>query len=428
MSADEPLDSDWLAWSQVVAAFLVQLCTLGLSNSFGSFQSYFEQNLLSTYSPSNIAWIGTTQGFLASIFGIISGPLYDKGYIRSLMYFGGALNVAGLVCTSFAGQYTWIILSFGIAIGLGSGALYVPSQAVVQAYFPEENAALPTGISMTGSSVGGIIYPIIFRQLETKFGFSWACRALALANGVFLLISCLLIKPREPPRDSERNTSLRPFNCGTFYDWKLILLGICALLLNIGIDVPFYFIPTFVQTQLGLSPTVGDSLLAGINASALLGRIFLNWISNYSKPLITWQFTILGACVLLFCWSVIETLAGTIAFVIVYGFLVGGLTALIPSSVRELDPNSKAIGARIGLVEGFQGVGFLIGPPIAGAILESPAGYFGVSMFCGALYFALFLIVGILTCRRSAPAEERPSESLALSNIEEEATAVRVDN
>ncbi|KAI1651112.1 MFS general substrate transporter [Daldinia loculata] len=426
MSADESSDSDWLAWSQVVAAFLVQLCTLGLSNSFGVFQSYFEHNLLSLYSPSNIAWIGTTQGFLSSIIGIISGPLYDRGYIRSLMYFGGALNVAGLLCTSFAGQYAWIILSFGVAIGLGSGALYVPSQAVVQAYFPEKTAALPTGISMTGSSVGGIIYPIVFRQLENKFGFSWACRALALANGVFLLIACLLIKPRVP-RDTERNTRPRPFNCEVFYDWKLILLGICALLLNIGIDVPFYFISTFVQGKLGLSPTVGDSLLAGINASSLFGRIFLTWISNYSKPLITWQFTILGACVLLFCWSVIETLAGIIAFVIFYGFLVGGLTSLIPPSVRELDPDSKAIGARIGLVEGFQGVGFLIGPPIAGAILESPAGYFGVSMFCGALYFALFLVVGILTCRRST-SEEYPNESLALSNIEGEATAVRVNN
>ncbi|KAI1662260.1 MFS general substrate transporter [Daldinia decipiens] len=427
MSADESSDSGWLAWSQVVASFLVQLCTFGLSNSFGVFQSYFEHNLLNLYSSSNIAWIGTTQGFLSSIIGIISGPLYDRGYIRSLMYFGGALNVIGLLCTSFAGQYAWIILSFGVTIGLGSGALFVPSQAVVQAYFPEKAAALPTGISMTGLSVGGIIYPILFRQLENKFGFSWACRALALANGVFLLASCLLIKPRVP-RDTERNTRPRAFNCEEFYDWKLMLLGICALLLNLGIDVPFYFVSTFVQGKLGLSPTVGDSLLAGINASSLFGRIFLTWISNYSKPLITWQFTILGACVLLFCWSVIETLAGIIAFVIFYGFLVGGLTSLIPPSVRQLDPDSEAIGARIGLVEGFQGVGFLIGPPIAGAILESPAGYFGVSMFCGAFYFALFLIVGILTCRRSTSSEEHPGESLALSTIEGETTTVRVNN
>ncbi|KAI1472936.1 MFS general substrate transporter [Daldinia caldariorum] len=422
MAADEISSSAWLAWSQVLASFLIQLCTLGLSNSFGVFQSYFEHNILDSFSPSNIAWIGTTQGFLSSIFGIVSGPLYDKGYIRSLMYLGGALNVAGLLCTSFAGQYHWIILSYGIATGLGSGALYVPSQAAVQTYFSPEKASLPTGISMTGSSVGGIIYPILFRQLENSIGFSWTCRTFALINGVFLLTSCLLIKPRQS-QQLERNISSRSVNSDVFYDWKLIILGVCALILNIGVDVPFYFVPTFVQMKLGLFAEVGDSLLAGINASSLLGRIFFNWISGYSTALITWQFSIFGACVLLFCWWIVRTLAGIIVFVILYGFLVGGLISLIPSTVRELNPHSEIIGARIGLVEGFQGVGFLIGPPIAGAIMVTSAGYFGVSMFCGALYFFLFTLVGILTYRRSKSSEEYDNENLELSNTREAPSA-----
>ncbi|KAI1478032.1 MFS general substrate transporter [Daldinia eschscholtzii] len=419
MSGYEASNGNWLAWSQVLAAFLVQICTLGLSNSFGVFQSYFEHDLLNSFSPSSIAWIGTTQGFLSSIFGIISGPLYDKGYMKSLMYFGGALNVAGLLCTSFAGQYSWVILSYGIAIGLGSGALYVPSQAAIQTHFSPEKAAIPTGISMTGSSVGGIIYPILFRQLESRFGFSWTCRAFALINGVLLLTSCLLTRPRQS-RQLERNTSLQSFSWHAFYDWKLVLLGVCGLILNIGVDVPFYFIPTFVQKKLGLSAGVGDSLLAGINASSLLGRIILNWLSGYSTALITWQFSIIGACVLLFCWWIIRTLAGIIAFVILYGFLVGGLTSLIPSTIRELDPYSEVIGARIGVVDGFQGAGFLIGPPIAGAIMVTSAGYFGVSMFCGALYLFLFILVGVLTYRRSKSSEEDDNENTNVSNTQRE--------
>ncbi|KAI1803272.1 MFS general substrate transporter [Daldinia bambusicola] len=416
MATDEASGCDWLAWSQVLAAFLIQCCTLGLCNSFGVFQSYFEHNIIDSFSPSNIAWIGTTQGFLLSIIGIVSGPLYDKGYIRSLMYLGGTLNVAGLLCTSFAGQYPWIILSYGIAIGLGSGALFVPSQAAIQNYFSSEKAALPTGISMTGSSVGGIMYPIIFRQLENRFGFPWTCRAFALINGVLLLTSCLLIKPRQS-QQLERNISSRSANWDVFYDWKLIILGVCALILNIGVDVPFYFVPTFVQMKLGLSAEVGDSLLAGINASSLLGRIFFTWISGYSTAFITWQFLIFGACMLLFCWWIVGTLAGIVVFVILYGFFVGGLISLIPSTVRELNPHSEIIGARIGLVEGFQGVGFLIGPPIAGAIMMTPAGYFGVSMFCGALYFLLFTLVGILTYWRSKSSKQHDNENLELSNI-----------
>lgn len=149
---------------------------------------------------------------------------------------------------------------------------------------------------------------------------------------------------------------------------------------------------------MGLPLNVGDALLAGLNGSSFLGRLFLNWIAgSYFGPLITWQFTILGLSVLLFSWFAVANLAGMVAFVIAYGVLVGGSISLIPSSVGVISPNPNVLGTRIGLVEGFQGVGFLIGPPIAGAILESSAKYLGVSMFCGALYFLLFWGVGVFT-------------------------------
>ncbi|KAI1099209.1 MFS general substrate transporter [Jackrogersella minutella] len=414
MDAFEPPNGGWLAWSQVIASFLINLCTLGLSNSFGVFQSYYEHNLLESYSPSAISWIGTAQGFLLSIVGIVSGPLYDKGYISHLMYAGTALNILGLLCTSFANQYHWIFLSYGIALGLGCGALYVPAQATIQTYFSTK-APLANGISMAGSSIGGILYPILFRQLQEKVGFGWTLLVFGLINGTLLLISCLLIKPRSRTEEEPITSS---FNWKSLGDRTLLLFGGCALLLNIAIDVPFYFVPTFVQDKLKLSPQVGDDLLAGMNASSLLGRLFLTWLARYLQPIVIWQFSILAACVLLFCWSSVGSLPGIIAFIILYGFLVGGLISLIPSSVRYICPDPNVIGARLGLVEGFQGVGFLIGPPIAGAILESSLGYFGVSAIFGTLYFTLFLVVGLFTWRRLTGllSREVSSEDLELTN------------
>ncbi|KAI8961177.1 MFS general substrate transporter [Daldinia sp. FL1419] len=431
------------SWTQVLVAFLAHFCTVGLSNSFGAFQTYFDHELLTSFSPFTISWIGTIQGFLANVLGILSGPLYDKGYSKALMYFGTILNVGGILCTSFTGKYMWIFLSFGVAVGIGCGALYVPAQAIVQSYFSEEKAPLPTGISMTGLSVGGILYPIIFGQLVDTIGFSWTCRVLALLNGVLLLVACLLIRPpkaretqdTQNAEEGQQTEDPRPKLSvwAIFGDRKLLLFGFCTLLVNIVVDIPFYFIPTFVQRRLGLSPAMGNIFLAGINASSLFGRIILNWLSTRSTPffkntpLITWQITIFGACVMLFCWWLVRTLAGIVVFVIFYGFLVGGLITLIPSSIRELFPDRETIGTRIGLVEAFQGTGFLIGPPIAAAIMDSPSGYLGVSTFCGSLYFVLFLLVGVFTWRRRGPSEETPDEGLELSNIQEETTATRAD-
>ncbi|KAI1208137.1 MFS general substrate transporter [Annulohypoxylon truncatum] len=396
MSQFEPPNGGWLGWSQVTASFLANVCTLGLSNSFGVFQSYYEHNTLNSYSSSHISWIGTTQGFLLSIIGIISGPLYDRGYIRHLMYAGSILNVIGLLGTSYSENYSLIFLSYGVALGLGCGALYVPAQATIQTYFTTR-ASLANGISMAGSSFGGIIYPIIFRQLEQSIGFPGTCRTLALINAVLLVISCLLIKPRGRADESSKVGS---FDWRSLWNRDLWLLGICVLLLNAGVDVPYYYISTFVQERLHQSAGAGDSLLAGMNGSSLVGRLALAYLAKYLKPIKIWQSTILGACILLFCWSSVESLAGMITFVILYGFHVGGLIVLIPSCVRHICPDPDVLGARLGFVEAFQGVGFLIGPPIAGAILETSSGYLGVSLFCGILYFALFLAVGFFTWRK----------------------------
>ncbi|KAI2628706.1 MFS general substrate transporter [Hypoxylon sp. NC1633] len=406
----------WLAWSQVIASFLISFCTLGLGNSYGAFQSYYQHNILESYSPSDISWIGTTQGFLLSIVGIISGPLYDRGYMKSLVYAGTALNVLGLVATSFSTNYAWTFVSYGVILGLGFGILYVPAQAAVQAHFTCK-AALPTGISMAGSSVGGIIFPIMFRQLVEAIGFAWACRAIALMSGVLLMVACALVKP--PPKPIVlTQTQDTIFNFRVLYDWKLLLFGCCALVLDMGIDVPFYFIPTFVQERLKRPPEIGDSLLAAMNGSSLFGRIFLSWLAGHLGPLRVFHSSILAACVLLLCWFTVDSLAGIIAFIIFFGFFVGGLMSLIPSSVAEIFPDTHLLGARIGLVEGFQGVGILIGPPIAGAIMDSPAGYLGVSVFCGALYFALILVMGVFTFRRRSATslEEGGDEILELQD------------
>lgn len=396
MAQFEPPDGGWLGWSQVIASFLTNVCTLGLSNSFGVFQSYYEHNTLSSHSSSEISWIGTTQGFLLSIIGIISGPLYDRGYIRHLMYTGTLLNVIGLIGTSYSEKYSLIFVSYGLALGLGCGALYVPAQATIQTYFTTK-APLANGISMAGSSFGGIIYPIIFRHLEESVGFAWTCRVLALINCVLLVIACILIRPRSR---TESPSTVSSFNWRALWNRNLLLLGTCALLLNTGVDVPYYFISTFVQERLHRSAGEGDSLLAGMNGSSLVGRLALAWLAKYLEPINIWHFTILGACILLFCWSSVTSLAGMIAFVILYGFHVGGLIVLIPPCVRYICPDPDVLGARLGLIEAFQGVGFLVGPPIAGAILGTSLGYLGVSLFCGILYFALFLAVGFFTWRR----------------------------
>lgn len=119
----------------------------------GAFQTYYNEALLSSYSSSDIAWIGSVQAFLLISLGIVAGPLYDRGYLRSLVIGGSILLVVGMVMTGLCSRYWEILLAQGVLVGLGSGLLFLPSIAVLPQYFGRKRA-LATGISSSGSAVG----------------------------------------------------------------------------------------------------------------------------------------------------------------------------------------------------------------------------------------------------------------------------------
>ena len=77
----------------------------GVFNTYGAFQTFYEQELLSSSSASAISWIGSIQGFLLLLIGSLTGPVFDMGYVRSLMIVGSFLMVFSLMMTSLAKKY-----------------------------------------------------------------------------------------------------------------------------------------------------------------------------------------------------------------------------------------------------------------------------------------------------------------------------------
>ncbi|KAK0631491.1 major facilitator superfamily domain-containing protein [Immersiella caudata] len=363
----------WLAWSQTLACFLMSFCSLGLLNSFGIFQSYYQTSLLDSYPSSSITWIGTIQGALFNIVMFGTGRLYDTGHAKALVYTGSALNILGLFATSFSQSYLTIFLSLGLCVGLGSGILGVPSMAIVATYFDSRKRPLATGISATGAAMGGVIYPVLFRGAIDRIGFPWAVRTLASVSAGLLIAACLLFVDRSAFRDA-------PF----------ILFSVAMFLLWLGIDVPFFFLPSFAQEKLGLSADWGDYLLAVMNASAIGGRIMLGFAAMYAGAFATWQFSIGASCILLACWAAVHNLPGILVLVALYGTITTGVSSLVSAALLVISPDISVVGTRMGMSGFLAGFGCLVGPPIAGAIQDTSAGYVGLTSFTAVVYFVAF--------------------------------------
>ena len=150
---DDVPDGGFQAWLQVAAAFFIFMNTAGLFNSYGVFQGFYTQEPLKFISGSNISWIGSLQGCLMLLICIVTGPLYDLGYLHSLVNIGTFAIIFGMMMTSICHEYWQFILAQGVVVGIGNGLLFLPNIAIVPQYF-SKNKALASGIVAAGSSIG----------------------------------------------------------------------------------------------------------------------------------------------------------------------------------------------------------------------------------------------------------------------------------
>jgi MFS family permease len=96
------------------------------------------------------------QAWLLILVGVLSGPLFDIGYFRPMLYLGNCLVVLGIMMLSLAKEYWQVFLTQGVCMGLGAGLLYVPSLALINIWF-ERRRAVANGIVMSGIAVGEFV-------------------------------------------------------------------------------------------------------------------------------------------------------------------------------------------------------------------------------------------------------------------------------
>lgn len=355
------------------------------------FQEYFQGSYLSSFPPSAISWIGTVQGFLLIVVGVLSGPLYDLGYLRGLIGVGAALIFMGLLIAGEVREYFGIFLSLGLLVGLGAGCLFVPSVAIVAQYFTSRRP-FATGIAAAGGSFGGVIFPIVFKETLESVGYGWSCRILAFIILAMLILPFFIMKPRSTPG---KKRALHDFSA--FKDVSFTLFSLALFCTFVGLYIPFFYVPSFSKSRLDVDGSLAFYLLAVLNSGSFFGRLIPNLIANYTGSLNMLLFCIFTSGILVFFWITIQDLAGVIAFAILYGFFSGAVVALPPTALITISPDISKVGTRLGMSFSFAGFGLLVGNPIAGALLRSEFHYKGLQIFSGIAVIIGFILMGCAT-------------------------------
>ncbi|KAK0515033.1 hypothetical protein JMJ35_002412 [Cladonia borealis] len=377
------------AWLQVVGSFFLFFNSWGIVNAFGVFQTYYEADLLSSQTASSISWIGSIQAFLLLIVGVATGPLYDAGYFRALIFVGSFLTVFGMMMASICKEYWEVLLAQALCVGLGSACLFIPSVAIVSTYFTTKKS-FATGIAASGSSLGGIIYPIVFHQLLPRVGFGWATRTLAFIMLATLTVPLTVMKVRVKPTQKRQLLQLSAFK-----ELPFTFFSIAEFLGFMGLYVPFFYIQSYAirSPHTHVEPSIAFYLLVILNVGSLFGRVIPNFLADKSGPLNMLLPCAKISAFLAFCWISIHSTAGLVMFCLLYGFFSGTFVSLPPTTVVSLSPNVAVVGTRMGMSFAFAGFGLLVGNPVAGAILGTGDNFTGVQAFCGGTVAAAAIFV-----------------------------------
>lgn len=229
----------------------------------GIFQEYYETGPLSNYTPSEIAWIPALQIFFMSALGPINGHIFDRYGPRLLLAIGSFMHVFGLMMASISTKYYQILLSQGVCSAIGVAAVFLSAIGCVSGWF-ERRRGLAFGALATGSSLGGVIFPLMLTRLIASVGYGWAMRTGAFIIAALLIVANLTIRRRNTTVTKAKLTKevlTKPFREVPF----ALLLGGLALV-PFGLYTPINYLPT-AAIRAGIERAMAQNLVSIYNGA-----------------------------------------------------------------------------------------------------------------------------------------------------------------
>lgn len=384
--ADFP-DGGTEAWLVVFGGWCALFCTFGLINCVGVFQRYYVSGPLRDYDSSAISWIMSSQVFFMIFCGTIFGRIFDSYGPKWLLWCGTIAYVFGLMMTSLANNYYQFFLAQSVVASIGSSAAFNACMSSLVTWFFRRRAAA-FGIMVSGSSMGGVVLPIMMDKMIKQVGFPWMMRTMAFLFLFLLTISCLTVKSRLPPQP--KPFVFKEYIAG-FKEPRLTVTIIGFFFFMWGMFLPFNYVLLQAEAA-GMSEKLIPYLLPILNAVSILGRIIPGIIADkmgrYNVMIII---TFISALFCLVVWIPVKDTAGILVFAIIFGFSSGGYISLAPTLIAQIS-DIRQIGTRVGLAFAIQSFGALTGSPIGGAIVSAQKGdYLGLQLFCG-----LAMLIGVV--------------------------------
>lgn len=254
---------------------------------------------------------------------------------------GGSLGlVIAIFMTSLCSKFYHFFLSQALLLGISMSFVAWPSVAVVSRHLPRHRG-LALGLVISGSSLGGLVWPIVLQQLlyHTDLGFGLTMRIVGFIMMPLLAVACVIVV--EAPQEKLQQSTSTHQEQGQVHevrqkkpqDSKKTVFSIvkqpafvflCSGLAigYLGLFAPFFYVSSYAVAK-GVSPSMPFYLISILNAASLFGRVLPGVLADRWGHFNFMVVALGTSAVVGFCWTAATSLAGLVVWSLVYGFTSG---------------------------------------------------------------------------------------------------------
>ncbi len=360
-------------------------------------------------AQTTVANFGIFTFLVAGFTAPFAGYFIQKFNNKILMVIGCVILGIGLLIHSQAVNLTTVYAArvlFGIALGF-VGVLI--NTVLVSNWFRRKRGTA-IGIVLTGTSLGGMLIPLMATPLILKYNWRIAMIAVSLLIWLILIpaiIFLLKTKPSDigvfPDGDSEEfqdafSTADNQTGLSLFEAVKTPLFWVfafCAALI---------FYPLFVSTQqlilyirtpkIGVSPETAGLVQASLAFLSIGGKFLFGFMSDKISP----TRVMLVCCSVMFLATLVLlnfTASTMLLFIIPFGFGYGGTFVLLQRLVADYF-GSKDYPKILGAITVIETIGASIGGRITGAVADADGGDYTRSFYYVIAATGMALILTII--------------------------------
>ncbi|KAL2810740.1 major facilitator superfamily domain-containing protein [Aspergillus granulosus] len=380
----EPPEGGRKAWLSLLGASLALFVSFGWVNCIALFQAEYETHQLRDYSQSEVSWITSMEFAFMLLFSPVAGRLFDN--------YGPRLPVA---IGTFMHYYQFA-LSQSVCSGIGASFIFTPCMTAPMTFFRKKRA-LAGGLTIAGSSLGGVIFPLMVVRLIPRIGFPWTMRTCAfMILGLLVITNATISSNLEhSPRPFKISQYLRPLQ-----EVNYLLIAISSFFLYWAMFVPFDYIVS-AGIHYGMSTSMAFNLIPILNGTSFFGRTIPNMLADkfggFNVMIIMMVYSMITVLAI---WLPGRSSATSILFAALFGIGSGASIGLGPVLIMGISP-MKEVGYRMGTIFAVAGIGALTSPPIGGAIVGATSGgdFDFACVFSGANYFVAVCLLVVLRVR-----------------------------